>query len=150
MDFMQRRSVVDLTRLPDQGLYLLWHYLVPAFVALMIAYWTYVAFRYKRRRRYERRVTGRDGSLAQLLGVRLGKEEKASDWNPAMPAVVVRRLPVEKIVPSMRDPRGKWTYPGGPVGEPHGRPKRARPGENSSPRSTERRRGSTSPSTATA
>lgn len=119
MEPMEDRSVVDLTRLPEYLVHLLFYYILPGFLVLMILWGIYVGFRYRRRRRYEERVTGRQGSLTQLRDVKLGKGEKASEWNPAMPAVVVSRLPAEKLVVALKDCRGYWTYPGGPVGEPH-------------------------------
>lgn len=78
-----------------------------------------LTLRYRRRRRVERRIAGEDASLSGLAALRLKPVQKASERNPAMPAVTVAKLPAKKLAPALRDAGGRWTFPGGPVNEPH-------------------------------
>ena len=78
-----------------------------------------LTLRYRRRRRTERRITGEDASLAGLAALKLKPGQKASERNPAMPAVTVAKLPAKKLLLALRNTDGRWTFPGGTVEEPH-------------------------------
>ena len=78
-----------------------------------------LTLRYRLRRRTERRIAGEDASLANVAALRLKPGQKASERNPAMPAVTVSKIPAKKLLPSLRDATGRWTFPGGTVDEPH-------------------------------
>ena len=78
-----------------------------------------LTLRYRRRRRIERRIAGEDASLTDIAALRLKPDQKASERNPAMPAVTVSKLPAKKLLPALRDATGRWTFPGGTVDEPH-------------------------------
>jgi hypothetical protein len=78
-----------------------------------------LTLRYRRRRSIERRIAGEDASLSGLAALKLRPGQKASERNPAMPAVTVEKLSARKLLPALRSTSGRWTFPGGPVDEPH-------------------------------
>lgn len=94
-------------------------YVLPALIAAAIGFAAFVVIRYRRRRSAERQITGQDGSLTQLRTIKLKRGQRASDANPAMPAVTLLQLPAKKLIPTLKSPDGTWTYAGEDLDEPH-------------------------------
>lgn len=71
---------------------------------------------YRRRRREERIWTGAEGAVANVGGLALSKRRRAHELNPALPAVMVRKIP--KPYRSIASTKKLWCTPCGEYDEP--------------------------------
>ena len=68
------------------------HVLLALVLVGAILVWSY-ASAYRQRRRKERRLTGKEGSVENVEKLSLPRKSRAHEVNPALPAVRVRKEP---------------------------------------------------------